>query len=69
MPTLEEYKQWEAQARKDAEDYRWWARLHPSRAKQYEDTAENRLYHAEAYRRDAERLENMERVNAAGKAE
>lgn len=60
MPTIEEYRQWEAQARKDAEDYRWYGQQHPSREAQYERMADNRLGHADWYR---QQYEELERVN------
>lgn len=59
MPSAAEFRAYEAQARRDTEDYRWYATLHPSRATYYEQNAENRLYHADAYAREAERLERM----------
>jgi len=62
MPTATEFRSYEARARKDSEDYLWCATQNPDRASYYQQWSDNCLYHAEAYKRDAERLENMERV-------
>lgn len=62
MPTATEFRSYEARARKDSDDYLWWATQHPDRADYYRQWSDNCLYHAEQYRLDAERLERLERV-------